>query len=31
VPPYVGHRGWPGVRLDVPTDWDEIAELVGDA
>jgi hypothetical protein len=31
VPPYVGHRGWLGVRLDVPTDWDEIAELVADA
>jgi hypothetical protein len=28
-PPYVGHRGWLGVRLDVaPIDWDEIAELV---
>jgi hypothetical protein len=31
VPPYVGHRGWLGVRLDVPVDWDEIAELVEDA
>jgi hypothetical protein len=31
VPPYVGHRGWLGVRLDVPTDWEEIAELVDDA
>jgi hypothetical protein len=31
VPPYVGHRGWIGVRLDVPVDWDEIAELVADA
>jgi hypothetical protein len=29
-PPYVGHRGWLGVRLDVPVDWDEIAELVTD-
>lgn len=28
VPPYVGHHGWLGVRLDVPTDWDEVAELV---
>ncbi|HSG38851.1 MAG TPA: MmcQ/YjbR family DNA-binding protein [Thermoanaerobaculia bacterium] len=29
VPPYVGYRGWLGVRLDVaPVDWDEIAELV---
>ncbi len=30
-PPYVGHRGWLGVFLDVPVDWDEIEELVGDA
>lgn len=28
IPPYVGHRGWIGVRLDVPVDWDEIADLV---
>lgn len=31
VPPYVGHRGWLGVWLDVPVDWDEIADLVHDA
>jgi hypothetical protein len=31
VPPYVGHRGWLGVWLDVPVDWEEIAELVTDA
>ena len=31
VPPYVGHRGWLGVRLDVPIDWDEIAAIVTDA
>jgi hypothetical protein len=31
VPPYVGHRGWLGVRLDVPVEWDEIADLVADA
>ena len=30
-PPYVGHRGWLGVWLDVPVDWDEIAAIVGDA
>ena len=30
-PPYVGHRGWLGVYLDVPLDWDEIAMLVEDA
>lgn len=31
IPPYVGHRGWLGVYLDVPVDWDEIADLVEDA
>lgn len=31
IPPYVGHRGWLGVRLDVEVDWDEIAMLVEDA
>jgi hypothetical protein len=31
VPPYVGHRGWLGVRLDRALDWDEIAGIVEDA
>src|SRR5262245_926723 len=31
VPPYVGGRGWVGVYLDVPVDWDEITELVTEA
>jgi hypothetical protein len=30
-PPYVGGRGWLGVRLDVAVDWDEIGEIVEDA
>ena len=30
-PPYVGHRGWLGVRLDVDVDWDEVAGIVEDA
>jgi hypothetical protein len=30
-PPYVGHRGWLGVRLDGEVDWAEIAELCEDA
>jgi hypothetical protein len=30
-PPYVGHRGWLGVYLDVPVDWDEVTVLVEDA
>ena len=31
VPPYVGYRGWLGVYLDVPVDWDEIADIVTEA
>jgi len=31
VPPYVGHRGWLGVWLDVPVDWDEIEDVVIEA
>lgn len=30
-PPYVGHRGWLGVYLDVEVDWDRIAEIIEDA
>jgi hypothetical protein len=30
-PPYVGHRGWIGVRLDGDPDWAELAELCADA
>lgn len=28
VPPYVGHKGWIGIRLDDGPDWDEVASLV---
>lgn len=31
VPPYVGHRGWVGVRLERDVDWDEVADLIEDA
>jgi hypothetical protein len=31
VPAYVGGRGWLGVYLDGPVDWDDIAEIVEDA
>jgi hypothetical protein len=32
VPPYVGHRGWLGVYLDLAdVDWVEIGELVCEA
>lgn len=30
-PPYVGHRGWLGVRIDLAPDWTEIDEVVRDA
>ena len=30
-PPYVGHRGWLGVRLDRGLDWAELAGIVEDA
>lgn len=30
-PPYVGHRGWIGVRLDGDVDWAELTELCADA
>ena len=31
VPPYVGHRGWLGVRLDRDLGWADIAGVVEDA
>ena len=31
VPPYVGPRGWLGVRLDRSPDWDEVADIIEDA
>lgn len=31
VPPYVGHRGWIGLRLDRDLDWDEVAGVAEDA
>ncbi len=30
-PPYVGSRGWIGVRLDGKVDWGEVAEICKDA
>ncbi|MBA2530268.1 MAG: MmcQ/YjbR family DNA-binding protein [Euzebyales bacterium] len=30
-PPYVGHRGWLGLRLDIAPDWDEVAAVVEEA
>lgn len=31
VPPYVGHRGWLGVRLNDGIDWEELTGVVEDA
>jgi hypothetical protein len=31
VPPYVGHRGWIGFRIDRGFDRDELAGILGDA
>lgn len=31
VPPYVGHRGWLGVRLDRGLDWEELTGIAEDA
>jgi hypothetical protein len=30
VPPYVGSKGWIGVRLDYKVDWDELVDLLKD-
>ena len=30
-PPYVGGRGWLGVRLDGDVDWNEVADICHDA
>ncbi len=30
-PPYVGGRGWLGVRFDVEVDWDEITAMCEEA
>ena len=29
-PPYVGHRGWVGIRLDGGVGWDEVGEVCED-
>jgi predicted DNA-binding protein (MmcQ/YjbR family) len=31
VPPYVGKKGWLGVRLDRGLDWDVVAKIVKQA
>jgi len=29
-PPYVGHKGWVGVRLEGKVDWDAVADILRD-
>ena len=31
MPPYVGPRGWLGVRLEGELDWNELAGIAEDA
>lgn len=31
VPPYVGTRGWVGMRIDGKPDWKAVERVVGDA
>jgi predicted DNA-binding protein (MmcQ/YjbR family) len=31
VPPYVGSKGWVGAYLDVPVDWEELADLIDES
>jgi hypothetical protein len=31
VPPYLGPKGWVGVRLDYKVDWDELRGMLEDA
>jgi len=31
VPPYVGFRGWMGVRLDRSPDWEAVERVIRDA
>ncbi len=30
-PPYVGRRGWVGLRVDTALDWDEVAAVIDQA
>jgi hypothetical protein len=31
VPPYVGHKGWIGMRLEGKVDWTAVADIVKDS
>ena len=28
IPPYLGHKGWIGFRIDRDTDWEEVEALI---
>lgn len=28
VPPYLGHKGWVGIRLEGNLDWDDVIDLI---
>jgi len=30
VPPYVGFRGWIGLRLDRKPEWDDVERVIRD-
>jgi len=29
-PPYLGHKGWVGMRLEKKVDWEQVTELLRD-
>jgi hypothetical protein len=31
VPPYMGHRGWIGIRIDGKPDWKAVAAVIAEA
>jgi hypothetical protein len=31
APPYVGPKGWIGVRLDAGVDWPQLTDLIADS
>jgi predicted DNA-binding protein (MmcQ/YjbR family) len=30
-PPYVGHKGWIGIRTDRDIDWEDVTDLIADS
>ena len=29
-PPYMGHKGWVGVKLDAKPEWEQVSAILGD-